>query len=91
MASVFIDLMKAMSSTILAVCGSSSLTHAPDLPCCSNLKIDGATGQRALARGHAGDALSHADRVRQFGAVKLLELRLVVEQIHLRGPPDWNR
>ena len=27
------------------VCGSSSLTHAPDLPCCANWKIDGATGK----------------------------------------------
>ena len=34
-----------MSSTIFAVCGSSSLTHVPDFPCCSNLKIDRATGK----------------------------------------------
>ena len=28
----------------LAVCGSSSLSHAPLLPCCANLKIDFVTG-----------------------------------------------
>ena len=32
-ASVYIVLMTVMSSTILAVWGSSSLTHVPDLPC----------------------------------------------------------
>ena len=33
------------SSAIFAVCGSNSLTHAPDLPCCANLNIDGTTGK----------------------------------------------
>ena len=47
--SVCIDLMKHRSSTIFAVCGSSSLTHAPDWPCCANLKIDGATGKLVCA------------------------------------------
>ncbi len=36
MASVYIDLMKHNSSTTFAVCGISSLTHAPELPCCAN-------------------------------------------------------
>ena len=43
-ASVFSDLMKHSSSAISAVCGSSSLIHAPDFPCCLNLKIEFATG-----------------------------------------------
>ena len=34
--SVCIDLMKHSSSAIFAVCGISSLTHAPDWPCCAN-------------------------------------------------------
>ena len=36
-----------MSSTIFAVCGSSSVTHMPLLPCCANLYFDGAIGNRA--------------------------------------------
>jgi hypothetical protein len=47
MASVWTDLMKHKSSTIFAVCGSSSLTHAPDLPCCWNLNADPASGSDA--------------------------------------------
>ena len=45
MASVFTVLMMARSSTIFAVCGSSSLTQAPDCPCCWNLKMERATGK----------------------------------------------
>ena len=55
-----------MSSTIRAVCGSSSLSQAPLWPCWANLKIDGATGKRLLARGHRGDPLAHPDRVGQL-------------------------
>ncbi len=36
-----------MSSTALAVHGSSSDTHMPLLPYCANLNFDGATGKRA--------------------------------------------
>ena len=43
-ASVFIVLMTVMSSTIFAVCGSSSLTHVPDCPCCANENSERATG-----------------------------------------------
>src|SRR6185369_17790898 len=35
--SVTIDLTKATSSTMPAMCGSSSDTHAPLCPCCANL------------------------------------------------------
>ena len=45
-ASVCIERMIARSSTIFAVCGSNSLTQAPLLPCCANLKTDGAIGKR---------------------------------------------
>ena len=45
MASVLIVLTMVMSSTILAIFGSSSLTQAPDCPCCSNLKMERATGK----------------------------------------------
>ena len=37
--------MMAMSSTILAVCGSSSLSQAPDSPQRLNLKMELATGK----------------------------------------------
>jgi hypothetical protein len=47
MASVLTDLMMAMSSTTLPVCGSSSLSQVPFLPYCWNLNSDGATGNRA--------------------------------------------
>ncbi len=38
--------MNATSSTILDVYGISSLTQAPDWPCCANLYFDGAMGKR---------------------------------------------
>ena len=48
-ASVCMLRMKHMSSTILAVYGSSSLTHMPHLPCWANLYFDGAIGKPLLA------------------------------------------
>ena len=39
--------MKQSSSTIFAVCGISSLTHAPDCPCCANWKSEGTMGNVA--------------------------------------------
>jgi hypothetical protein len=45
MALVWTERTMARSSTILEVHGSSSLTHAPLLPCWANLKRDGATGK----------------------------------------------
>ena len=73
-----------MSSTILAVCGSSSLTHMPHLPCWANLNFDGATGKPRLAAGHGGEPLALADRVGQVLVEALVHLRLVVAQVHLR-------
>ena len=43
---VWTVLISARSSTTLAVCGSSSLTHRPHWPCWANLNFDGATGSR---------------------------------------------
>ena len=43
----YADLMKLKESTTLAVCGNNSLNHAPDWPCCANLKSDGAVGHEA--------------------------------------------
>ena len=45
-ASVHTVLMRAMSSTILALYGISSLAQTPFLPCWLNLYFDGATGSR---------------------------------------------
>ena len=64
-ASVFIVLMTEMSSTIFAVCGSSSLTHVPDLPVLRELE------HRAWPPGsdrlphRLRDALSLRTRVRE--------------------------
>ena len=44
MALVWTVLISAMSSTIFAVCGSSSLTQRPLWPCCAKANFDGATG-----------------------------------------------
>ena len=85
-ASVFSDLTMAMSSTIAAVCGNSSLTQVPALAVLRELEHRGGTGKRLLPGGHAGDALAHADRRRQLVAVQLLELRLVVEQVDVGRP-----
>ena len=68
-----------------AVCGSSSLSHAPDWPCCANLKIDGRGREVRLVRRHAGEPLAHADRVGQLRAAHARQVRLVVEQVELRG------
>ena len=46
-ASVCILRMMHISSATLAVYGSSSVIHAPDLPARLNLNLDGATGNRA--------------------------------------------
>ena len=83
-ASVCIERMMQMSSTIPAVCGKSSLSHAPLWPCCANLKIDGATGKlfwpevivviRWPIRTESGSSIP-----RRAG-----DRRLVVEQVHLR-------
>ena len=87
-ASVFMLRMKHMSSTILAVYGSSSLTHMPHLPCWANLNFDGAIGKRAWPRGHGGQPLALADRVGQVLVVPVVHLRLVVVEVHLRRAAD---
>ena len=60
MASVFTVFTMARSSTILAVCGSSSLIHVPFLPCCCELEDGAGNGKRVLPGGHAGDPLAHS-------------------------------
>ena len=84
-ASVFIVLMTVMSSTIFAVCGSSSLTQVPDWPCCANSNIELRHRQRRLPH-RLRDALAHAHRVGHLRAVELREPRLVVERLELRRP-----
>src|SRR5262249_11164783 len=41
-------------------------------------------GEALLRRGHGGEPLPLADRLGQLGAAQPVELRLVVEQVHLR-------
>ena len=77
--------MTVMSSTIFAVCGSSSLTHVPLCPCCANVNVDFATGKQRLPH-RLGDALALADRVGDLRALELREARLVVERLELRRP-----
>lgn len=45
MASVCMDLMRQMSSAILAVCGSRSDIHMPLSPCCLKSANDGTMGK----------------------------------------------
>jgi hypothetical protein len=45
-ASVYIERMTVMSSTIFAVYGRSSEIQVPLSPCCANGKTDGAMGKR---------------------------------------------
>ena len=83
-ASVCIERMMQMSSTISAVCGKSSLSQAPLWPCRANLKIDGATGKlfcpevivviRWPIRTESGSSIPR----------RLSDRRLVVEEVHLR-------
>ena len=88
MASVCMLRMKHMSSTILAVCGNSSLTHMPHLPCWANLNFDGAMGNRVCPlvmvvsrwplRTESGRSLSY----------QRVHLRLVVVEVDLRRAAD---
>ena len=82
-ASVCIVLMTVMSSTIFAVCGSSSLTHVPD--CAVLREAEHRAGHRQRRLPHRlRDALALADRVGNLRALELRELRLVVERLELR-------
>ena len=77
-----------MSSTIFAVYGSSSLTHMPHWPCCSNLYFDGAIGNRAWPEVIVVSRWPMRIAVGQVLVVPLLHHRLVVEQVHLRRAAD---
>ena len=80
--------MKHISSTTLAVFGSSSLTHMPLWPCWANLYFDGAMGNRVWPlvmvvsrwpwRIDSGRSLSYHG----------VHLRLVVVEIDLRRAAD---
>ena len=74
-----------MSSTIFAVCGSSSLTQVPACPCCENVNADFATGSVRLPH-RLRDALPLANGVGNLRALKLRETWLVVERLELRRP-----
>ena len=84
-ASVCMLRMIAMSSTMRAVYGSSSDTHAPDLPCCANLKwrarSETASGRWSWWSAAGPDGPSPADPCRTIRC----SLRLVVVGLHLRG------
>src|SRR2546429_8979932 len=41
--------------------------------------------QRALPRGHAGDALAVTDGIRKLGSLQFGERRFVIEEVDLRG------
>ncbi len=40
-------------------------------------------GEIGLSRGHAGESLAHADAVRQFRGVEVLQARFIVEGLYL--------
>ena len=77
-----------MSSTIFAVCGSSSRDPRAALAVLRELEDRRRDGKPRLAGGHGGEALALADGVGQVLVEPLLHPRLVVEQVHLRRRAD---
>ena len=67
------------------MCGNSSLTHAPDWPCCCELEHRRRDREPLLAGGHRRDPLAHADRIGQVLVEHVGHVRLVVEHVQLRG------
>ena len=61
---------EAKSSATFAVCGISSLTHAPEAPCCWNWNTDGATGKLVCVDVMPVSRWPIRDRVRQFRAAQ---------------------
>ena len=49
------------------------------------LVFRGRDGETFLTGGHGGESLAFADGFREIGIVEVVHLRLVVEEIHLRG------
>ena len=74
-----------MSSTIFAWCGSSSLSIAPDFPAGAKLKMEGATGR--VDWPEVMPVMRWPMRTESGRSVPfhLVEVRLVVKQIDLRG------
>ena len=84
--SVAHECTSVMSSTMLAVCGNSSETHAPHWPCCVNCAAR-AEELRPWLRVHEGEALALDERLAgSAGRCSSIELRLVVEQLELARP-----
>ena len=83
-ASVCIDRTMHRSSTIAAVCGSSSLIHMPLWPYCLKANFDGIMGKVAWPEVMPVRRWPIADRVGQFFAGEVGELGLVVEEVDLR-------
>ena len=80
----------AMSSTIFAVCGSSSLTHAPDLPVLRELEHRAARpGSDFCPDVMPVMPLAHADRVGQLLVVMLVRASACSRTGPIcDGPPD---
>ena len=85
MASVLTVLTMVMSSTIFAVCGSSSLIQVPLSPCSVELEDRGATGSEFWPEVMPVIRWPLRMESGQFGAGDLRQLRLVIEQVDLRG------
>ena len=90
-ASVYIERTMHSSSAMRRVCGSSSLSHVPLLPCCANLKIDGATGNVVWPAGHVVSRWplrieSGRSSPRCSSSSGLGSNRSICD-----GAPDWNR
>ena len=75
--------MTHRSSATLAVWGNSSLNQVP-LAMLGEFERSAGRPGSSPGRGHAGEPLAHADRVGQLLARRSCELRLGVEQVHLR-------
>ena len=87
-ASVCIERMKQMSSTILALLRQQFGNPHAALAMLGELVLRRRDGKARLTRGHRRQTLAHADRFGQVLVVPLVHHRLVVEQVHLRRPAD---
>ena len=76
-ADVIGDLLPCAAAVRSATC--------PICPCCAKLEDRRRRRKGRLVRRHAGEPLPLANRIRQLGAAQLRQLRLVIEQIELRG------
>ena len=84
--SVKVDLMIVMSSTIFAVCGNSSLIHAPDFPYCAKLNFEAElhhAGRKRLAAQHPAPAIGQRrGKVGEQAVALFVAEALYIKRLH---------